>query len=157
MIKLFQEKTKYFNVVANLQEKTLFNTVSKSINDSDNNIAENNETFTESINNLLLKITTTNKKVLDNSSRERNVLNDNNDDINKEVEKRERLHYQIYRSQQLSSYYKTLINQERTFDPGKLRQKVNESTPNCEKELKRQQSINAVKNEIKILEERRKH
>ena len=115
-----------------------------------------NETLTESFNNLLLEITTTNKTILDNSTRERNVLNDNNDDINKEVEKRERLHYQIYRSQQSSSYYKTLINQERTFDPGKLRQKVNESTPNYEKKLKRQQSINAVKDETKILEERQK-
>ena len=46
MISLLQENTKYFNVVAILQEKTLdaFNTVLKSINDSSNNIAENNKT-----------------------------------------------------------------------------------------------------------------
>ena len=63
--------------------------------------------LTELINNLLLEITTTNKTLLDNSNPERNILNDNNDDINKEVEKQKRLHYQIYRLQQLSSYYKT--------------------------------------------------
>ena len=54
-LSLLQDNTKYFNVVANLQEKTLysFNTVSRSINESNNNITENNKTLTESINNLL--------------------------------------------------------------------------------------------------------
>ena len=58
MISLPQENTKQFNAVANLQEKTLdaFNTVSKSINHSNKNIAENNKKLTESINNLLLQI-----------------------------------------------------------------------------------------------------
>ena len=51
-----------------------FNTVSKSINESSNNITENNKTFTELINNLLLEVTTTNRKLLDNNTRERNVL-----------------------------------------------------------------------------------
>ena len=88
-----------------LHEKTLdtFTTVSKSINDA-NNIAENNKTLTESINNLLLEITATNKTVLDNGTRERNILNYNKGDINKEVEKRKQLHYQIYRSQQLLAF-----------------------------------------------------
>ena len=64
MISLLQENTKYFNVVANLQEKTFdtFSTVSKSINDSNINVAENNKTFTESINNLPFEITATNKR-----------------------------------------------------------------------------------------------
>ena len=63
MISLLQENTKYFNVVANLQEKTLdaFHTVPKNISKSNNNITENNKTLTESINNLLLEITSTNK------------------------------------------------------------------------------------------------
>ena len=49
MISLPQEHTKQFNAVANLQEKTLdaFNTVSKSINHSNKNIAENNKKLTE--------------------------------------------------------------------------------------------------------------
>ena len=44
-----------------------------------------------------------------------------------------------------------------SYGPAKCQQKVNQSTPNYEKELKRQQSINAVKDEINILEKRRKH
>ena len=34
--------------------------------------------------------------------------------------KRNRLHYQIYRSQQSSSYYETLINQEGPYIPAKF-------------------------------------
>ena len=34
------------------------------------------------------------------SALERNILNDTSHDINKEVERRKRLHYQIYRWQQ---------------------------------------------------------
>ena len=56
----------------------------------------------------------------------------------------------------MSSYYKTLINQERPYVPAKLWQEVNESTPNYKKEFKRQQAIDAVKDEINILEERKK-
>ena len=67
------------------------------------------------------------------------------------------MQYQIYRLQQFSSYYETLINQERPYVPAKFRQKVNESTRNYEKELKCQQSINAIEDEINILEERQKH
>ena len=84
------------------------------------------------------------KTLLDNSTPERNILNN----INKEVEKRKWLHYQIYWSQQLSRYYETLINQERPYVPPKFRQKINESTPNYEKQLKCHQSINTVKDEI---------
>ena len=51
--------------------------------------------------------------------------------------------------QQLSRYYETLINQKSPYVPTN----ANESTPNKEKELKSQPSINAVKDEI----ERQKH
>lgn len=81
---------------------------------------ENNKTFTESINNLLLENTTTNKTLLDNSTRKRNILSGNKDDINKEIEKPKRLHYQIYRLQQLYSYYKALINRERLYVQSKV-------------------------------------
>ena len=62
------------------------------MNESNNNITENNKTPTESINNLLLHIITTNRTLLDNSTQERNILNDKNDDIDREVERRKRLH-----------------------------------------------------------------
>ena len=55
------------------------------------------------------------------------------------------------------SYNNTLIRQEKLYVPTKFRQKVNESTPNYEKELKPQQSINAVKDEKNIVKERQKH
>ena len=57
----FKKNTKYFNAVAILQEKILdaFNLLSKSINESNDNITEDNKTLTESINKLFLAITTT--------------------------------------------------------------------------------------------------
>ena len=97
-----------------------------------------------------------NKTLFDDSNWERNIFNDNNAEINKEVEKRKRLHYQIYKLYQFFSYYKTLINQERLYVAAKFWQKVNESISSYQKELKCQQSINAVKDEINILE-RQKH
>ena len=103
MISLLQESTKYFSAVANLKEKTFatFNTVSKSMNDLNNKITGNDETLTELFNNLLLEITTKSKTLVDNITRERNTSNYNSENVNEEVEKRKRLHYQIYRSQQL--------------------------------------------------------
>ena len=103
MISLLQESTKYFSAVANLKEKTFatFNTVSKSMNDLNNKITGNDETLTELFNNLLLEITTKNKTLVDNITRVRNTSNYNSDNVNEQVEKRKRLHYQIYRSQQL--------------------------------------------------------
>ena len=52
----------------------------KSIKEPNNNITKDNKTLTESFNNLLLQITTTNKTLLDNTTRGRNILNDINDD-----------------------------------------------------------------------------
>ena len=54
----------------------------------------------------------------------------------------------------MSSCYNTLINQERPYVQANFWQKINESTPIYEKELKRQQSINALKDEINIPEKR---
>ena len=51
----------------------------------------------------------------------------------------------------------TLINQERRYVSAKFRHKVNESTANYKNELKRQQSINVVKDEVNELEEHQKH
>ena len=56
----------------------------------------------------------------------------------------------------MASYYESLINQERPYVPAKFRQKLNESTPNYEKELKHQQFINTAKTDINMLE-RQKH
>ena len=90
------------------------------MNESNNKTTGNDKTLTELFNNLLLEITTKSRTLVDNSTRERNTSNDNSDNVNEEVEKQKRLHYQIYRSQQLSRYYEPLINQERPCVPAKF-------------------------------------
>ena len=52
----------------------------------------------------------------------------------------------------MSSCYNTLIHQERPYVQANFWQKINESTSIYEKELKRQQSIDALKDEINIPE-----
>ena len=42
-----------------------------------------------------------------------------------ELQKRKRLHYQIYRAQSLSRYYQSLLNQEKPFTTAKFRAKIN--------------------------------
>ena len=42
-----------------------------------------------------------------------------------ELQKRKRLHYQIYRVQSLSSYSQSLLNNENPFVPAKFRTKFN--------------------------------
>ena len=74
-----------------------------------------------------------------------------------ELQKRKRLHYQIYRAQSLSSYYQPLLNHENPFVPAKFRAKVNITTPEYEKEIRRKQSIDTMKREIDILDERRRN
>ena len=74
-----------------------------------------------------------------------------------ELQKRKRLHYQIYRAQSLSSYYQSLLNHENPFLPAKFRAKVNTTTPKYEKEIGRKQSIDTMKRDIDILDERRRN
>ena len=74
-----------------------------------------------------------------------------------ELQKRKRLHYQIYRAQSLSSYYQSLLNHENPFVPAKFIAKVNTTTPEYEKEIRRKQSIDTIKKEIDILDERRRN
>lgn len=42
-----------------------------------------------------------------------------------DLQKRKRLHYQIYWTQSLSSFYKSLLNHENPFVPAKYRAKIN--------------------------------
>ena len=61
-----------------------------------------------------------------------------------ELQKRKRLHYEIYRAQSLSSYYQSLLNLENPFVPAKFRAKVNTTTPKYEKEIRRKKSIDTM-------------
>ena len=116
----------------------------------------------DTFSNLIQKTTEQNKNILDNSNiiieainnmnRNANInmqKNDNNLDtllntteefdanVQVELEKRKRLHYQIYRTQSLSRYYQSLLNQENPFVPVKFSAKVNTTAPEREKEIRR--------------------
>ena len=67
------------------------------------------------------------------------------------------MHFQIYRAQSLSSYYQSLLSHENPLILAKFRAKVNTTTPEYEKEIKRKQSIDTMKREIDISDERRRY
>ena len=67
------------------------------------------------------------------------------------------MHFQIYRAQSLSSYYHSLLSHENPLVHANLRAKVNTTTPEYEKEIRRKQSIDTLKREIDILDERRRY
>ena len=67
------------------------------------------------------------------------------------------MHFQIYRAQSLSSYYQSLLSHENPLVHANLRAKVNTTTPEYEKEIRRKQSIDTMKREIDILDERRRY
>ena len=131
----------------------------------------------DTFSNFAQKISKINKNILDgsniiieatsNMSRNTNIdipRNDNNLDtlpktnekfdanVQTELQKRKRLHYQIYGAQSLSSYYQSLLNQKNQFPPAKFRAKVNTTTPEYEKKIRHKQSIDTMKTEIDILD-----
>ena len=65
-----------------------------------------------------------------------------------------RLHYQIYRAQELENCYKNVISQEQPYAPAKFRTKVNKNTPTYEQPIHRQASIDNINREITLLRER---
>ena len=67
------------------------------------------------------------------------------------------MRYQIYLAQSLSNYYESLLNHENPFVLAKFRAKVNTTTPEYEKEIRRKQSIDTMKREIDILDDRRRN
>ena len=70
------------------------------------------------------------------------------------LQKRKRLHYQIYRAQSLSRYYQSIIKPRKSICTCKFRAKVNTTTFEYEKEIRRKQFIDTMKREIDILDER---
>ena len=69
-----------------------------------------------------------------------------------ELQKRKRLHNQIYHAQSLSSYYQSLLNHKNSFVPAKFRAEVNTTTSEYEKEIRSKQSIGTMKRKNDILE-----
>ena len=156
---LLTENSKYFDMVVELQQKTLdtFSDFTQKTTEISKNILDKSNIIIEVISNM-------NRNTNINIPR-----NDNNLDtfpktnkefdanVQIELQKRKRLHYQIYRAQSLSSYYQSLLNHENPFVPAKFRAKVNITTPEYEKEIRRKQSIDTMKREIDILDERRRN
>ena len=70
------------------------------------------------------------------------------------VTKQKDILWKSLRSKELAAYYKELLERENPFAPHKFRTKINESTPEYEKVIHNQQTVNTVQNEIKLMEER---
>ena len=71
-----------------------------------------------------------------------------------ETENSKRLHYQIYRAQELENCKKNFISQEQSYAPAKFRTKVNENTPPYEIPIHRQATTDNINREITFLQER---
>ena len=146
-------------MVVELQQKTLdtFSNFTQKTTEINKNILDKSNIIIETISNM-------NKNTNINIPRNYNNLytlprtkEEFYANVQIELQKRKRLHYQIYRAQSLSSYYQSLLNHENPFVPAKFRAKVNITTPEYEKEIRRKQSIDKMKREIDILDERRRN
>ena len=63
------------------------------------------------------------------------------ENITMETEYRKRLHYQIYRMQELENCHKKLISQEQPYAPAKFRMRFNGNTPAYELPIHRQTTM----------------
>ena len=71
-----------------------------------------------------------------------------------ETEYRKRLHYQIYRVQELENCHKKLISQEQPYAPAKFRMKFNGNTPAYELPIHRQTTMDNINPEITLFPEK---
>ena len=76
------------------------------------------------------------------------------ENITMETEYRKRLHYQIYRVQELENCHKKLISQEQSYAPAKFRKKFNGNTPAYELPIHRQTTMDNINREITLFPER---
>ena len=146
-------------MVVELQQKTLdtFSNFTQKTTEISKNILDKSNIIIEVISNMN-RNTNINIPRNDNNLDTLPKTNEEFDaNVQIELQKRKRLHYQIYRAQSLSSYYQSLLNHENPFVPAKFRAKVNITTPEYEKEIRRKQSIDTMKREIDILDERRRN
>ena len=76
------------------------------------------------------------------------------ENITMEAEYRKRLHYKIYRVQELENCHKKLISQEQPYAPAKCRMKFNGNTPAYELPIHRQTTMDNINPEITLFPER---
>ena len=60
----------------------------------------------------------------------------------------------MFRYQELSEYYKNLISEDNKFAPDKFRSRINKNTPEFGKQLERDDAIDNVICEIRLLQAR---
>ena len=111
----------------------------------------NNKHLLEKVDNLCKQIKRQNYNPRKNTKSKTNEIYD---DVIKE---RRFKYYQYYRAEQLKEYYQELIHKDEPFVPPKFRLKINEGTPEFEKELKREHSIKNVVRECNLLSIRNEH
>ena len=146
-------------MVVELQQKILgtFSNFSQKATEINNNILDKSNIVIETISNMNRNTNINiprNDNNLDTLPRIKEEFDAN---VQVELQKRKRLHYQIYQAQSLSSYYQSLLNHENPFVLAKFRAKVNITTTEYEKEIRRKQSFDTMKIEIDILDERRRN
>ena len=81
-------------------------------------------------------------------------LNNIKENTTMETENRKRLHYQIYRAQDLENCYKNLISQKQPYAPAKFITKLNENTPTYELPIHRRATMDNNNSKITLLRER---
>ena len=160
---LVESNAEQFNKLYSLQDKILtalneFNTSINKLSEVYNINNQNNEMNKrfDTLFNLISK----NNMVLERQPQQTNrninetYLNNIKENITMETENRKRLHYQIYRAQELENCYKNLISQEQPYAPAKFGRKVNENTPTYELSIHRQATMDNINREITLLRER---
>ena len=146
-------------MVVELQQKTsgTFSNVTQKTTELNRSILDNSNIITEALNNMNRNTNTNIPRNNSNLGTLPVTIEEFDANVQVELENCKRLHYQIYRAQSLSSYYKSLLNHENSFVPAKFRAKVNTTTPEWEKDKRRKQFIDIVEREIGILDYRRRN
>ena len=137
-------------MVVELQQKTLetFSNLTQKTTELNKNILDNSNIIIEAINNMNRNTNSNVPRNDSNLSTLPRTTGEFDANVQVQLQKRKRLHYQIYRAQSLSSYYQSLLNHENPFVPAKFRAKVNTTTPEYEKEIRRKQSIDITKEKL---------
>ena len=110
---LLTENSKYFDMVVELQQKTdTFSDFTQKTTEISKNILDKSNIIIEVISNMN-RNTNINIPRNDNNLDTFPKTNEEFDaNVQTELQKCKRLHYQIYRAQSLSSYYQSLLNHE---------------------------------------------
>ena len=141
-------------MVVELQQKTLdtFSNLTQKTTELNKNILDNSNIMIEAVNNINRNTNTNIPRNNNNLDTLPRTTEESDAIIQVELQKRKRLHNQIYHAQSLSSYYHSLLNHKNPFVSAKFRAEVNTATSEYEKEIRSKQSIGTMKRKNDILE-----